>query len=148
MPHPVQYRGSRKFYLFQLWFLVPGILLIGSCTYFPLSYLYRQIYWTRTEASVIGPSAEQEHQDVLYVDMVFADIHGAVHLIRVDNETYYGNPDKVPLYYNPKSPGEFEVVNHLRYLMVIFIPFGLFLAYLGWPHRDDKEGRSLTSSNN
>jgi hypothetical protein len=131
----MHYNNSRQFHLFQLWFLIPGLFLIGSCIYFPLSYLYRHIFWTRTEASVLG--REWDRDGNLLVDMTYVDARGEVHPIRVDSETYSGDPDNVPVYYDPERPGEFQVVNHFRYFMVIFIPFGLFLTYLGWPHKTD-----------
>src|SRR5688572_26042623 len=144
MPHSLEPLGPRRFYLFQLWFLIPGILLLGASIYIPLSYLHKQIFWTRTEASVLA--REWNRFDDLIVELEFTDVQGEPHRIHVDSETYNGDPDKVPLYYDPQNPDEFQVVNHYRYFLVIFLPFGLFVTYLGWPHRDEKKSPAQKAS--
>lgn len=41
----------------------------------------------------------------------------------------------VQLLYNPANPEDFELVNYGRYLIFVFLPFGLFLMYVGWPEK-------------
>lgn len=128
---------KRRFYLFQLWFAIPGALLVFACFYFPVSYLYKQLYWTRTEALYIEQVVPRNPDDT-YTVLEFTATNGRTYRVQTSGESMYeGSDDKhFLLYYNPQNPEAFEMLNHGIYFMLLFLPFGLFVCYLGWPHRE------------
>lgn len=125
---------------YSLLFLVPGIALTLISAYIPLSYLHKQIFWTETEAvimerveHIVGGEAE-----VLY-RMHYSDEAGVARQIEVDIENNFSegrDSDHAVLLYDPADSANFELVNPGRYLLILFLPFGLLLSYLGLPGRD------------
>ena len=58
--------------------------------------------------------------------------------VQADLEEDYqegADSNHVQLLYNPDNPEDFELVNYGRYLVFIFLPFGILLMYLGWPEK-------------
>lgn len=135
MPTPPPTR--RKFYLFQLWFAIPGVILLVTSFVVPVGYMYRQIYWTRTEGLFIEQIITNDGEDAITV-VEFAAADGKTYRVESNGESLFtGSDDKhYLLYYNPENPEQFMMLNHGLYLMLLFIPFGLLLCYLGWPHRE------------
>ncbi len=78
----------------------------------------------------------------VYDLMEFKDKDGNVHIIKVydvtDNDYVEGSDkDHFILYYNPRNPSEYIMLNFGKYMVIIFLPFGLFCSYLGWPQKED-----------
>lgn len=133
----------RRFYVQQLWFLIPGIGLLLVTVYVPLSYLHKQMFWTATEALIVDRTSKEVGGEVsLYLHLEFTDSNGSLHRVIDGTENSYiegRDPDYAWIYYDPANPGDFALVNHFRYMLIIFIPFALFLVYLGWPHKDTED---------
>jgi hypothetical protein len=128
----------KKFEPVQLWFLLPGIGLVIASVLVPLNYLYKQLYWTPTEAVITGHELTAQGPDAqLLTLMDFTDEHGVIHHIGEDEEreTFFNGADSlhVRVYYDPLNPADYELINPFRYVVLIFLPFGLLLCYLGWP---------------
>ncbi len=130
-----------------LWLLVPGGLLVCVSIYIPIQYFYRQFAWTKTEARQVERELNYEGVETrAYNIMEFTDANGNVQRIKDDdeNDRFEGSDDQhFVLYYNPKKPDEFVMMNPGRYLIAIFLPFGLLCCYLGWPHKMDKRVKSI-----
>ena len=74
--------------------------------------------------------------------MEFKDKDGYVHAIREDDENDVmegSDKDHFILYYNPRNASEYMMLNPGKYLVIIFLPFGLLCSYLGWPQKEDKD---------
>lgn len=129
----------RQFHSVQLWFLIPGIILVITSIYVPLSYLNKQIFWTEADALITDRVEEMAGSEVqLVYHMEFVDHQGALHHIKPNtDDTFMEGKDSnhVRIYYDPTSPSNFELVNPGRYMLVLFLPFGLLLLYLGWPEK-------------
>lgn len=129
----------------MLLFLIPGVLLVLASTYYPTELLYKQLMWTRTEALYLQEESENLGGDTgVYDLMEFKDKDGNVHTAKVydviDNDYVEGSDqDHFILYYNPRNPSENVMLNYGKYMVIIFLPFGLFCSYLGWPRKEDKE---------
>jgi hypothetical protein len=130
----------RRFHLFQLWFLLPGVALVVASVYIPLSYLHKQIFWTETEALTNNRVERDDGMGgLVYYSMTFADEGGTTHYIDPNSDdTFMEGKDSnhVRIYYDPSNPEAYELVNHGRYLLILFLPFALLLCYLGWPDRE------------
>lgn len=133
----------RKFHSYQLLFLIPGVLLVLASTYYPTELLYKQIMWTKTEALYLQVESENLGRDTgLYDLMEFKDKEGNVHTVKVydltDNDYVEGSDkDHFILYYNPRNPSDYIMLNFGKYMVILFLPFGLFLSYVGWPRKED-----------
>ncbi len=134
----------RKFHSYQLLFLIPGVLLVLASTYYPTELLYKQIMWTKTEALFLQVESEKLSEDTdVYDLMEFKDKEGNVHTIKVydmiDNDYAEGSDkDHFILYYNPRNPSDYIMMNFGKYMVILFLPFGLLCSYLGWPRKEDK----------
>jgi hypothetical protein len=125
--------------------LVPGVLLVCVSIYIPIHYFYRQLTWTKTEARHLETEVNATGT-IAYNVMEFTDANGNVQRIKDDdeNDRVEGSDDQhFVLYYNPKKPDEFVMMNPGRYLIAIFLPFGLLCCYLGWPHKTDKRVKPI-----
>jgi hypothetical protein len=124
----------KKIDRYALLFLIPGIGLTFASVYIPLSYLHKQIFWTETEAVIADrftPTVGSE-AEVLY-RMSYTDAAGVVHQIEVDSENDFmegRNTHFTRLLYDPADAVNFELVNPGRYLLLLFLPFGLLLVSL------------------
>lgn len=140
---PSEDQGSKP----NLILLVPGALLVFVSIYIPIQYFYRQFAWTKTEARQLERELNYEGTEAsAYNIMEFTDANGNVQRIKDDdeNDRFEGSDDQhFVLYYNPKKPDEFVMMNPGRYLIAIFLPFGLLCCYLGWPHKMDKRVKSI-----
>lgn len=126
----------KRFYPYQLWFLVPGIGLVIASIYIPISYLHKQLFWTETEAVIDGQVERGSGEIQVFCLMNFTDAQGLVYHIEANTEnTFMDGKDSnhVRIYYDPFNPNNFELVNPGRYLLILFLPFGLLCVYLGWP---------------
>src|SRR5438132_1006676 len=132
LPDKIQ---KRQFHLFQLWFAIPGVLLLVASFYVPVSYLYKQIFWTRAEALSVGQVVIPSGDDA-YGILEFTATNGKTYRVESSGDSMFeGSDDKhFLLYYDPENPERFQMLNHGIYAMILFIPFGFFLCYLGWPH--------------
>lgn len=123
-------------------FLIPGLLLIVASISIPIHFLYKQIFWTHTEG-LIGDPIETYTSDVgLFYSVTFTDAKGEILKVQADLEEDYqegADSNHVQLLYNPDNPEDFELVNYGRYLVFIFLPFGILLMYLGWPEKIKSE---------
>ncbi len=132
----------KKYPLGLLLLLIPGLLLVLAGTYYPGELLYKQLMWTRTEALYLKEESENLGGDTgIYDLMEFKDKNGNVHTAKVydilENDYVEGSDeDHFILYYNPMNPAETIMLNYGMYAIIIFLPFGLFCAYLGWPHKE------------
>lgn len=128
----------KRFYPYQLWFLIPGIGLVVASIYIPLSYLHKQLFWTETEAIIQGQQERGGIEPKVYCLMQFTDSKGTVYNIEANIEDTFTEgktSNHVRIYYNPKTPGEFELINPGRYLLILFLPFGFLCVYFGWPEK-------------
>jgi hypothetical protein len=129
---------ARQFGSIQLLFLVPGLLIIGASIYVPASYAYKQLVWPRTEARFLE-RVLPENEDVAYSVLEFADSEGTFYQVKENDENAMitGSDDqRFILYYNPRNPWEYVMMNPGRYFMFLFFPFGVLLCFLGWPERE------------
>jgi hypothetical protein len=138
-----------KFQAFQLWFLIPGVILTLTSVHVPVSYFHKQLFWNEAEA-LLGDRVERESGGVSEVlfKMEFVDEKGMKQHILTDLEdTYTEGKDSqhIRIYYDPANPEDHELVNHGRYLLILFLPFGLLCCYLGWPEKTEKRDRSSRS---
>ena len=137
---------SRQFHLFQLWFLIPGVILVVTSVYVPLSYFHKQLFWTATEALIKERRVEEKPgQPEVFYQMEFTDERGEKYQVLGDYDDSFTtgvDDDHVRIYYDPASPQNYELVNHGRYMLILFIPFSLLLLYLGWPHKEMPDPRS------
>lgn len=122
---------------YSLLFLLPGIGLILVSLYIPISYLHKQISWTETEATIVDRVERNAggEAEVLYM-MEYVDERGLVHQATIDSEIHFSegtSSSRAPLLYNPSDPTKYEFVNPGRYLLILFFPLGLLLAYFGKP---------------
>lgn len=93
--------------------------------------------WQRTEARLLGTTVK-ENSDFVYYSFEFTNQQGRVFHVKEDTDNHIteGRDDQhYILYYNPANPEEFVMANFGRYLIVLFLPFGLFLSYVGWPDK-------------
>jgi len=132
----------RKFKLYQLWFLIPGIALVATSVLVPLNYLHAQLYWTPTEAIITGTVLNNDGSEAkLLTLMDFTDHEGVIHHISEDEEreTFTTGVDNqhVRIYYDPLNPTDYVLANEGRYLVILFLPLGLLACYLGWPDEDE-----------
>ena len=133
----------RNYSPYLLLYLIPGLLLVLASTYYPTELLYKQLLWTKTEALLLQAESENLGGDTgVYDLMEFKDKDGNVHIIKVydvtDNDYVEGSDkDHFILYYNPRNPSEYIMLNFGKYMVIIFLPFGLFCSYLGWPQKED-----------
>lgn len=129
----------RKFHSIQLWFLIPGTILLVTSIYVPISYLNKSIFWTETEALIIERVEENTRSGVeLVYYMEFSDHQGRVHKIKPNtDDTFIEGKDAnhVLIFYEPTHPANFELVNPGRYMLILFLPFAMLLLYLGWPEK-------------
>ncbi len=133
----------RKFQTFQLWFIIPGIAILAASTLIPINYLYAQLYWTATEAIITGEELNTDGPEAkLMTLMDFTDHEGVVHHISEENDdddsalfTIGAEDRSFRIYYDPLNPSDYMLANAGRYVIAIFLPFALFLCYLGWPHK-------------
>ena len=122
--------------------LIPGLLLVLAGTYYPSELLYKQLMWTRTEALYLQEESENLGGDTgVYDLMEFKDKDGNVHTAKVydviDNDYVEGSDqDHFILYYNPRNPSENIMLNYGKYMVILFLPFGLLCCYLGWPRKE------------
>ena len=134
----------RKFYLSQLWFLIPGLILMVTSVWVPLDFAYKQIFWNRTEALILEQIIEypqgEEGEAEVYLNLEFTDANGKVQHLKDNSDDDYmeGSDEKhLILYYDPSNPADYVLANFGRYLIVIFVPFAWFLLYLGWPNKEE-----------
>lgn len=116
-------------------FLLVGTGLSGICIYWPVTYAWKQIMWHRTEARLLD-IVYTENSDFVYYSLEFTDQQGRVFQIKEDTDNHITegkDDDHYVMYYNPAKPEEFVMANFGRYMIVVFLPFGLFLCYVGWP---------------
>lgn len=129
----------KKFQPYQLWFLIAGVLLVLTSVHVPVSYFHKQLFWVETEA-LLGERVERGSAgapEVLF-KMEFVDANGATQHILADiDDTFTQGRDEqhIRIYYDPEDPQDYELVNHARYLLILFLPFGLLCCYLGWPEK-------------
>jgi len=120
----------------NLWLLIPGIGLILTSFYIPLSYLYNQLYWKETEAFITDRIERDDGVKVrVFYVMNFTDAQGTVHRIEASSRDTFmkgKDEDHVRIYYDPSNPPNFELVNHGRYLLLLFFPLGLLACYFGY----------------
>lgn len=113
---------------------LPGVGLLVVSTWIPVSYLYKNIYWTETEAEIIG--LVQKNEETVYHVMRFSDASGIVHEIQhdTDNDFSQGKDERHALVlYDPENPQRYDVKNPGKFMIAIFFPLGLLCAYFGWP---------------
>ncbi|WP_339812314.1 hypothetical protein [uncultured Imperialibacter sp.] len=135
----------RKFKLYQLWFLVPGVALVATSVLVPLNYLYAQLYWTPTEAIITGTVLNNDGPEAERLTLMdFTDHEGVIHHIsEEDDDEESDSPatgaedQHIRIYYNPLNPTDYVLANDGRYLIVLFLPLGLLACYLGWPDEDE-----------
>jgi hypothetical protein len=132
----------RKLKLFQLWFLIPGVALVAVSVLIPLNYLYAQLHWTPTQATITGTVLNNNGPEVERLTLMdFTDHEGVIHHISEEDDdeesespaTGGAENQYVRIYYDPLNPTDYVLTNSGRYLIVLFLPFGLLLCYLGWP---------------
>jgi hypothetical protein len=136
----------RKFYWYQLWFLIPGLALLFASIYVPSMYTYRVFFWSRTEAIMVD-SVYDAPSNISYRYLEYADEDGNVHNLKhsAENTIIEGSkPGQYIVYYNPKNPGHYIMANYGYYIIIPFFPFALLLIYFGWPHIE--ETRSIITS--
>jgi len=132
---------ARRFKPIQLLFWIPGLLLICMNMYIPGEYAYQQLAWTRTEAHLVERIASMDRNENVYSLLEFMDQSGKTHRIKEDEENTMvkGSDDQhFIMYYNPSNPADYVMMNHGRYLLILFFPFGLLLCFLGWPEKESK----------
>jgi len=126
---------TRNPYIILLFLCGVGLTVVS--TWIPLTYLYKNIFWTKTEALIIGVE-RLDFEDAYYV-MEFTDTKGTVHQIKeyYENDFTQGKDEKHALVlYNPENPAQNEVKNPGKFFIAIFLPFGLLCSYLAWPRKD------------
>lgn len=134
----------RRFYSYQLWFLIPGIALVVAGVFIPLNYLHKQLFWTETEALITEEVLRYDGAETeLFYHMAYTDEEGLSHHIQVSDEnTFVEGKDSmhVCIYYDQSNPTNYELVNPGRYMLILFIPLGLLACYFGWPERAVTKG--------
>ncbi len=108
----------RKLHPYQLWFLIPGFLLMGTSIWVPVDYAYKQFFWLRTEALIGEQELVYEGGEAqVYLNLEFTDVNGKVHHIRdnSDDDFNQGSDEKhLIVYYDQSNPGSDELANHGR----------------------------------
>lgn len=128
----------RQLNLYLFIFFIPGLLLSVTCIYVPISFLYKQIFWTHTEGLIGDRIENYTPNGIIFHSITYQDAQGIMRNVQADLDDDYqegADSNHVQLLYNPANPEDFELVNYGRYLIFVFLPFGLFLMYVGWPEK-------------
>ena len=131
-------------------FLLPGLGLVVFSIYTFVSVLLKQLTWTKTEGTISGSVIQSDSDgDYVYEKAVFTDASGKS--IEVISKTSAGSTEanwkregQVTIYYNPNNSSNADLFSWGQYLPIFFLPFGLLLMYLGWPHREMKRPSTST----
>jgi hypothetical protein len=125
-----------------------GIALAVFSSYYVLRGAYRMIAWTWTHGVITGTVVEEGIDDyIIHEQAEFVDPAGdTIQVISFSGVTYHedARTGDVTILFNPQNPREATILQFRDYLVAFFLPFALFLIWLGWPfHPAPNSRRSI-----
>lgn len=127
-----------RFTVNSLTFLLflPGVVLICFCVYFLSTGIYQLAAWNKTSGVItevvnIGTVENSFHEKATFVD----DRGKSLEVIALsgflnEEDTFEGT---VTIVYDPANSANARIVFLRDYLLLLFLPFGALLVFLGWP---------------
>ena len=130
-----------KFHAVALFFFLPGAGLIVFCGFIMHRNLLPILTWTRTTGQITGFEERLMEDDVdyyIFEKATFTDLHGnknEVFALSSAGAVGANLPavGEVTIFYDANNPAKAQIFFWRDYLPLVVLPFGVLLAYLGWP---------------
>ena len=130
-------------------FLV-GIALGLFSSYYVVKGVYRMVTWSWTKGVITGTVAEESIDDyIIHEKAEFVDPQGDTIQVRAFSGVSYeedARTGEVTILYNPNNTRDAMILQFRDYLVIFFLPFALFLIWLGWPFDTRKNTRGVPGS--
>lgn len=133
-------------------FLIGVALGLFSC-YYVFTGVYRVVAWSWTPGIITGTVTVDAIEDyTIHEKAEFVDPAGdTIQVIAFSGVTTEDDArtGEVTILYNPKNSREATILQFRDYLVVFFLPFALFLVWIGWPFQSDSKNQKpgLVSKN-